>query len=274
MLYIKAPTVITNLPTGYIVQWSLEKTAENLDNYVFTILTSTDPSTGFAVDGSVQNQLYYLHNVRNYDLSRIYYYQIQVQNTSTGEIATTPTFYLEAAPSGVALSMIDKERRFLSTIIAHPGFYLIRKKTGRTCPRCFDQLKRRDGDPLCPVCYGTGYLGGYYTPVKIYFQFVEPSRISQPGMTVFGQLEANQVIVWMSNFPIATANDALVDAITGIAYLVSAVRGTTFGGALIRQILTLQQIEPPAGIYNFPLPIISTSTAVATATSTLPPRGL
>jgi hypothetical protein len=274
MLYVKEPTVLSNLPSGFIIQWSLDKTVESIDNYVFTVLTSTDPSIEFEVDGSVSNQLYYTHVVRDFDFSRHYYYQLQVLNTSTGETTTTQTFYLQAAPTGLALKMISTEQRFLSNLVSRSGFFLIRKKTGKTCPRCFDQLKRRDGDPLCSVCYGTGYLGGYYTPIKLYFQFLEPSNISQPGLTNFGPLEANQVTAWISNFPIAAANDALIDTITGIAYLISSVRGTAFGGALIRQILTLQQVEPPAGIYSFPLPIVSTSTSVATATSTLPPRGL
>ena len=276
MIYVKSPTVFFNFPSGFIIQWSLEKTLEDVSSYTFTILTSTDPSIPFSIDGAVSNQFYYTHTVanRNFDPRLKYYYNITTTNTGTGESITTDMFYLQEDASGVALKIISQEQLFLANYIKRKGIFLIRKKNGKVCPRCFDTLKRRNGDPSCPICYGTGYLGGYYTPIPIYFQFIEPSQISQMGITNIGPMESNQLTAWMSNFPVATSNDMLIDTVTGLTYCISGVRGTSLGGALIRQILVLQQEEPSSGIYNFPIAILNTSTAAALATSTLPTRGL
>ena len=42
---------------------------------------------------------------------------------------------------------------------------LQRKLTGPKCTRCIDSVTGESGDPRCPLCYGTGYLGGFYTPI-------------------------------------------------------------------------------------------------------------
>jgi len=46
------------------------------------------------------------------------------------------------------------------------GFLLKRKKFGRACPVCLDWDTKEVRDSDCPVCYGTGFEGGYYPAIE------------------------------------------------------------------------------------------------------------
>jgi hypothetical protein len=45
------------------------------------------------------------------------------------------------------------------------GYLLVRKKFGRACPVCLDWDTKEVTDSDCPVCFGTGIVGGYYPAV-------------------------------------------------------------------------------------------------------------
>lgn len=47
------------------------------------------------------------------------------------------------------------------------GYLLKRRLFGEPCPNnCVDYLTEDVSNPNCPICYGTGFLGGYYDPLE------------------------------------------------------------------------------------------------------------
>ena len=73
----------------------------------------------------------------------------------------------------MAREIVRKELLQQSKIDGALGFLLKRKKFGVGCtnPACLEWDTREVTDSNCPVCYGTGIVGGYYPGIEHYFTF-------------------------------------------------------------------------------------------------------
>lgn len=67
-----------------------------------------------------------------------------------------------------ARDIVRREHLQLRKVDGTAGFLLKRKKFGIACTRCrdWDTDEITDGD--CPICYGTGIVGGYYPGIEFY----------------------------------------------------------------------------------------------------------
>ena len=72
---------------------------------------------------------------------------------------------------------------------AEPIYILRYKKTGKKC-KCYSQDFGKSKDPTCDICFGGGYVGGFYSPI--------PSRV----MPIRSMISNNKV-----NSPISGAAD-------------------------------------------------------------------
>lgn len=71
-----------------------------------------------------------------------------------------------------------------------------------TCPRCFDEITMQCTDFACPDCFGTGYLGGYSTPI---------TGIDAPYQRVIGFFSPNVVIQdWQQLGPISNEQNQII----------------------------------------------------------------
>ena len=60
------------------------------------------------------------------------------------------------------------------TDLGQPGRLLKRKVSGTPCPICLDARREEPGDPRCPSCLGTGWVGGYHSPVQCVWAALQP----------------------------------------------------------------------------------------------------
>ena len=71
----------------------------------------------------------------------------------------------------------------------------MRKRFGEPCRECTSRCASQSEDLTCPVCFGTGIVGGYYKyPEQIRVLMVTPHAPTQQGTT------ANQVMVPTQSF--------------------------------------------------------------------------
>lgn len=54
------------------------------------------------------------------------------------------------------------------------GFLLKRKLYGTPCPECLDPQTEEVTIPYCDVCFGSGFVGGYYPPMGCIFAALSP----------------------------------------------------------------------------------------------------
>lgn len=75
----------------------------------------------------------------------------------------------------IAREILRKELLQQKKVDGTPGFLLKRKKFGVACtnPSCLEWDTREVTDSNCPICYGTGIVGGYYPGIEHYFTFAQ-----------------------------------------------------------------------------------------------------
>jgi len=97
---------------------------------------------------------------------------------------------------------------------AEPVYILRYRKTGKKC-KCYSQDFGKSNDPTCGICYGGGYVGGFYAPI--------PSRL-MPVRTIRAESNVNASIpvgteiheLRMPRFPAVYEKDFLFSPTRGI----------------------------------------------------------
>ena len=122
-----------------------------------------------------------------------------------------------------------------------PIAVLKRKHWGIRCVDCFDLLTKRVTTSKCNTCFGTGFEGGYYEPVRI------SGRISvknvQTDITVQGKADINQTQLTMLDFPILEDDDIVVHLNTNQRYIVKHVTRTELRTVPVHQKILLSELE-------------------------------
>jgi hypothetical protein len=87
----------------------------------------------------------------------------------------------------------------------------IKRTAGTVCSCMLENIKQRSHrkpQKDCPICYGTGFVGGYYGPIPIILaNLTAEHRIMQTERGLKLQL---QVETWIGPFPIMTQRDMIV----------------------------------------------------------------
>ena len=138
------------------------------------------------------------------------------------------------------------------------------------CPRCADIDEKLETDPNCPICYGTGFAGGWGSPY---------TGINSPYQRVYGIFSYNTVVTdWDQSGPVRTEQDQklsiamiqepkigdLVIDHTGARYRVGVnVRDWTFNNDQIGWHIVVFQATPDDTIYTVPVPVMQASLPIS-----------
>ncbi len=175
-----------------------------------------------------------------------FYYKI-VAKDDISQVESEPTL-LPFPPHPIAKSVVKMERHYLEKFIKRRANYYIRKRYGERCIYCWDEIKMRTVKENCENCYGTGFVGGYYKPIGIYIQIMPLVRASV--LSPIGETKPDETQAWMSNFPLATPGDLIVEVDLGYRWRVVASTPFVFQGYITRQDLRLSLIDVDAIEYK------------------------
>ena len=127
------------------------------------------------------------------------FYKLEGQSTSgdTAEVENIPAAYI-----GDKAYRLIREIRFRENVLykAQPfgaplATVYMRKRHGQRCPDCHDNCMLNGQNTFCPICFGTGIVGGYYKyPKQIRVLMATPHAPTQAGT------EANQVMAPVQSF--------------------------------------------------------------------------
>lgn len=70
----------------------------------------------------------------------------------------------------IARDVVRREYLRLTRYVGSRGSHLARRSWGTKCPRCTDFHTGMVADSNCNVCYGTGFVGGYYLPITLWVE--------------------------------------------------------------------------------------------------------
>ena len=250
---------VTSFDLRYLqLAWSIETTSENIDNYALDIYRSESPgvsgleSYNILASGIPASDYDYL----DYTVSglsnpnRTWFYKFNVINIVTGatEIQPTVPLYRKGQSTSYVTKEILRRKNLSLTKKSGTTFYLVKKRnSGTRCSRCWDSILQRAGNGTCPVCYGTGFLLGYYTPIE--FKATSTTSPKYNQVMMFGEWKPSDKLLYTTMYPPITPRDFIVDD-SNNRWIVLQCRFIQQLGFNIEQIVQTSLILPDDVIYN------------------------
>jgi hypothetical protein len=237
---------------GAVAPGGSDLTNHEIYNYEFFVLRSEAALGPYEVIGGPFRDTYRFRDSRVPALHkwRQFFYKLRVvdkRDQSSQEFGPTATKSPE--PDLIAMEIQRQEDT------------LFREFTGRRCwlfpartfgPRCscYDAtLGRLTRDNHLP-CFGTGWLGGYLSPVEVFVQFDPSGKSVTSGPT--GELQPSQTMARMSSFPPVSVRDILIES-ENRRWRVANVQETQRLRAAVHQELALVEVAKSAVEYAIPL---------------------
>lgn len=194
----------------------------------------------------------YRENLNYLSLSRSIYYKVVITDS-----ANTSAEAVRAVAPGLPRKQALLKRKILrdeSVALKFNGIefaVLKRKHWGLRCKACFDLLTKKVTNSKCPVCYGTGFDGGYFSPVRIKGR-IGVSNV-QTQMTPQGNADLNKRRLITLDYPVIDVYDILVDIRQNRRYLVEAAHGTELKTSVVHQDITLSEVARDSVEYRIPV---------------------
>lgn len=139
-----------------------------------------------------------------------------------------------------------------------PGWLLRRREGGPKCTNCLDPILGGEAESDCPLCFGTGYLSGYFTPQPMYGDWSgEPPYDINTTLEEVGpsQAQAEKPMLMAQAFPETNFKDVWVDSSTNFRFEIQKQRKNQFRGWPINQMLTLSLLPPSDPAYKVQVPV-------------------
>lgn len=130
----------------------------------------------------------------------------------------------------------------------------IQKRAGEICSCTQRDMKprsHRKPDQDCSMCFGSGFVGGFFGPIPIAIgNLTSEHRIQQ---TERGLHLVNQVETWTGPFPVLTQRDMMIRR-NGDRCLIGPITKTDGpGGVLVQQNFSIETLDATDIRYTFPI---------------------
>lgn len=193
--------------------------------------------------------------------SQIPYFRIKVYNSQTGNLSYT------SEPSTVKVTQNQHDFLIWREILRRenlgqikyngiPGWLLRRREGGERCTSCLDPILGGESDSNCPLCFGTGYLSGYFAPQPMYGDFAgQPPEDMSPKLEAVGPSQVDKPMLMTQAFPETNFKDVWVDASTNFRFEIQKQKRNQFRGWPINQMLTLSLLPSSDPAYKVQVPI-------------------
>lgn len=211
MLTFTNLTLIPGYPNKLAVQWELNNEWLPV-HYTFDVDTSNNPTGPWQRSNALS-------------LLDTYYYELPAELTFKDELlyvrvtASVPgaTATSDAASLTVNLhrhdyllvkEMIRKKLLLRHKFVGNPCRVYKRRNFGAPCTRCLDAYTGQVTDSKCGVCYGTRFIGGFFTPALVEVEIVEGPRQVKPS-----EIGSINNIVSTGNlyYPLLTTGDIIAE---------------------------------------------------------------
>lgn len=201
-----------------------------VQNDGFTTLAAAVPaSQGFYKDTEVM-----LH-----DQWRRVFYRLTIDD-GVNDVKVAGIYWIEHELPGPAIGLL----RNVETLLRLGGVpVLIMQRVFDLDNRCtcWDPVMGQTTSSSCELCYGTGFAGGYHTPILTLAQIQPESKQSGPGDTL---RQPRQASALFSNYPILRPRDLVVELNKGRRYRVGPINTAEYGRIIVNQSAVLEGLNP------------------------------
>jgi len=186
-------------------------------------------------------------------LSRDVYYYVLVSPPS-GEANRFQSAVVAVEPGLDARTRLFKRKILRDEATAFrrlngiPIAVLKRRRWGKVCRECYDEVNREATREHCPFCLGTAFEGGYWAPV--YVRGRKSTAPVQTQLTAHGDSDAKVVTFTLLDYPNLVRKDVLVDLRRNDRYEVQMVYGTELKGVTVHQSVTASLLSRSSVEYS------------------------
>ena len=233
-----------------LVQWKFKPTLDDMSGYSFHLERSESPTSGWKVVYRFENTNHFVDKLYYKRVWKNLCYRIVVTKNSDGAIWVSQPSGFGYPPNLEALEIIRRNDILLKNKrhgIGIPVLYFLRRFDGFRCT-CWDSDKKRVRKADCDDCFQTGYLHGFYDPI-ITWMNTSPD-VKESPVAQWGETEANDAKVFISNYPVANPKDVIIDPVRLRVWTVDRIETTARRAHLLHQILTISYVDRSSVLYK------------------------
>ncbi len=190
----------------------------------------------------------YTPHLRNLD--KPYEYKVRLRRISTQEEISTSSFSWNGELDLVGLYIVEEHNFLLEDAVGVPCLVYVRRRGGIVCTSCFDVVQKKRTSSHCTTCFGTGWIGGFYSPIDTYIDIgPTPADII---ISEWGEVQKNETDLLMSNYPEVIPGDLIRELRSNRLWRVVAARPTEKRRAPMLQFVRVTEVS--AGDVEYQLP--------------------
>jgi hypothetical protein len=195
----------------------------------------------------------------NWNKDRDLYYRVRFTDSSganyTGAPAKAGDGLLNKHDWLIYREIMRKECLLLSKYTGMTGEYLRRKHWGVQCTQCLDWDTEEVGNVSCPVCLGTGFVGGYYTAIKMNVSEIKTPTTNKEIKEAFGTVDDKAIVVRaLVVAPMPDSMDLWVNTSNNDRYVIrQIVPQASYKGIIISALLQMQKLPYTDVTYEVPV---------------------
>jgi hypothetical protein len=153
----------------------------------------------------------------------------------------------------LAKEIVRREFMLLNRYVGSQGKLLIRKTWGTECTNCIDFGTGEPTNSNCTVCYGTGFVGGYYPAMPLLLELA-PREHKETVVEPRGTIADRSIYAKGVACPYLTSRDVWVAPETGERWFIQGKKEmASVRGKPLVWMVELKLIEPDNSVYNVPL---------------------
>jgi hypothetical protein len=221
-------------------------------NYDFYILRSEAAMGPFDRIGGPFRDTYHFrdNSVQLLHKWRQFYYKVLAIHRTTGEeVECGPSSYQQPEPDLIGAEIIRQEDILFREFVGRKCYLYPARTFGPLCS-CFDLTLQRKTRGAHLPCFGTGWMGGYMSPVELFVQ-IDPSP-KQTSIQQTMEMQPNNTTARTSPFPPISPRDILIET-ENKRWRVVSVSQTQRLRSTVHQELVLHEI--PRGDIEYALPV-------------------
>jgi hypothetical protein len=138
-----------------------------------------------------------------------------------------------------------------------PGFLFRRKFYGSKCTQCTDEILATPASSSCQVCFGTGIVGGYHTPISMRGDWsaqTAPRVVNKISKEPAGPQQVHVAKIKIFGVPDAKSEDLWVDFGTKVIHRIEEVIPEQWGGSVVTQTIVVSKLPPHHPAYKLTIP--------------------
>lgn len=233
------------------LSWKLTDTSEDVLDYSFQVLRSESPSGPFdPLSVAFDDQYIFIDKaVQIAHRWRKYFYVVRVTQKASGDVKDFGPVTHEPDPDLLAQELRRHMQLLFTEFAGRRVWVLVKRTFGQRC-ECWSSTLKKSNRSGCRLCYDTGFVRGYMSPIEVFAQIDPSPKAEQPSNV--GKMQQSNTSARIGYYPPIKPDDLLIEG-ENRRWRVISVGMTEQGRAPVHQELQLHEI--PKTDIEFAIPL-------------------